>query len=211
MSDSTANVITVPFDFVYKGDRNYIHGTSAYEQVSEYLSETFPDRMNGSFQMAIHSFAKNRCEFVYTLDSGPMRKPEAGRIEISTSTGIHGWFVESSDEISRRVSFPENKITERCQLGDDRSVEMVSAVPFHPIEVLVAITKHLHLREYPGASGKWVFTRLELDRLLNDDDCGQMGVQIQKSIGTRLTQSAVLSGGKPIGKIYFSMVSEWPE
>jgi len=208
MSDSMANEITVPFDFAYKGDRDYIHGTSVYEQVSEYFSEVFPDRMNGTFQMVIHSFAKKRCDFVYTLDSGPMKKPEAGRVEVSTSTGIHGWLVESGDEISRHIPFPENKITERCKLGDDRSVEMVSVVPFHPIEVLVAITKHLHLREYPGASGKWIFARLELDRLLNDDDCGQMGVQIQKSIGTRLTQSAVLSDGKPIGKIHFSMVAQ---
>ncbi|MDT8375581.1 MAG: hypothetical protein RQ867_02455 [Mariprofundaceae bacterium] len=211
MPESKPGIIRVPLDFEYKGDRNYIHGTSAYQSVTDYLSEAFPERVAGSFRMVIHAFAKSRCDFVYTLDSGPVSKPEAGVIELSTSTGIHGWLVESGDEVVDRLPFPEDQIIDQCRTGDDRSVAMISRVPFHPIEILVAITKHLHQQEYPEASGKWVFTRLDLDRLLTDGDCGKLGVQIQKSIGTRLTQSAVLSDGEPIGKIYFSMVSEWPE
>lgn len=210
MSESNG-MVTVALDFDYKGDRNYIQGGSAYERVTGYLSESLPERMGGSFKMVMHGFARHRCDFVYALDSGAVSRPAGGRVELITSTGIHGWLVETDDEITERTPFPESQITKHCRLAGARLAEMVSGTPFQPIEILVAITKHLHQHEFPDASGKWVFTRLDLDRLLSHDDCGQMGVQIQKSIGTRLTQSAVLSGGRVIGKIYFSMVSEWPE
>jgi hypothetical protein len=211
MPDSKGNITIVPLEFSFKGDRNYIHGTSVYEKVSDYIFSTFPDRVNGTFQVVIHAFAKKRCNFVYAIDDGHIAKPESGRIEIITSTGIHGWLVETEDEVSDRDPFPESEIVERCQIGDNRSVFMSAKVFYHPIEVLVSITKHLHLNEFPNTKGKWVFSRLELNRLLKNEDVEKMSVKIQHSIGTRLTNSDVSSGAETIGKIYFSMVSEWPE
>ena len=87
---------------------------------------------------------------------------------------------------------------------------MISSVPFYPIEVLIVITKHLHISEYPIVKDKWIFTRLKLDRLLKSSDTQKLSVQIQQNIGKRLTQSIVFSGQKQIGKIYFSVTSTWP-
>lgn len=203
----SAQVKRVAFDFSYKGGRDYVHGTSMYDCLAGYISEHLPDRSGAGFHMVIHGFSSNRCDFVYTLDSGPMARPDHGSVEISTSSGIHGWLVETNDEITERLPYPEEEITAQCRMDGDRSVRMLCEVPYSPIEVLVAITKHLHCRLYPGATGKWVFSRLDLDRFLNEDDGGQLGVDIRKSIGTRLTQSDVFSGEAKIGEIYFSMVT----
>lgn len=200
----------VPLDIELKGDRNYINGASFYEHVVAYLYDALPELSHGAFKMIIHAFATKKCTFVYGLDE-KMAKPDRARVEVFASTGIHGWVVESDNDVNHRVPFPEEEITAHCVLGEDRSARMVSKVSFLPIEILVAITKKLHQSEFPDVAGKWIFTRIDLDRLLDESDGGQLGVKIQKNIGTRLTQSVVTSGDVPIGKIYFSMVTEWPE
>lgn len=178
-----------------------------YERLADYISEKLPERSEASLHMVIHGFASHRCDFIYALDAGAMAKPERGCAEISTSSGIHGWLVETDDEITQRLPYPEEEITVHSRVDEGHSVMMLDRVPYRPIEILVAITKHLHYRSYPETSGKWVFTRLDLDRFLVDEDGGQLAVSLQKSIGTRLTQSEIRSGDAKIGKIYFSMVT----
>ncbi len=211
MSELPDNVTIVPLDLAYKGGRNYIHGTSVYEQISGYIKSVLPERALGTFRLVIHSFAKNQCEFHYVIDSKALNKPERGCIEIVTSTGICGWLVESGDEIINRTPFPEDEIIAECQLGADRSVSLMAELSFQPIEMLVAMTKHLHIAEYTEEGGKWVFARLDLNRFLTEDDVSQMSIKIEQSIGTRLTKSAVFSGKEQIGDIYFSMVTKWPK
>lgn len=205
--DAGDRMIRVPFGFSYRGDRNYVHGTSMYDRLTDHISEQMPERSRASFHMVIHGFATHRCDFIYTLDADLMARPERGCAEVSTSSGIHGWLVETDDEVTQRQPYPEEEITARCRLDGDGSVRMLGRVPYRPIEILVAITKHLHYCSYPEARGKWIFTRLELDRFLVDEDGGQLAVNIRKSIGTKLTQSDIHSGDAKIGEIYFSMVA----
>ncbi len=211
MSVAQNQITVVPLSVSYKGSRNYVHGTSVYEKISAYIESSLPEHSVGSFRMVIHDFAVKQCELHYVIDPMILKKPEHGCIEISTSTGIRGWLVESDDEIIDRIPFPEEVICAKCKIGEEASVSVSSNMPFQPIEILVAMTKHLHISKYSEDNGKWVFVRLELDRLLREEDASHMCVRIEQNIGTRLTKSLVLSGNEKIGEIYFSMVTEWPE
>lgn len=199
-----------PSELKYRGERNYVHGTSVYKWVTNYLSSAF-DTDDMTFKMVIHGFSNKQFYFVFTTENEGLDKPQGGQIEISTSFGLHGWLVESDKEVVKREPYLEQEIIKQSHIRGDRSINMEGEVAFHPIEVLVALTKELHTREFSEQEGKWVFTRLELDRLLEFSDSQKLTVQIQRSIGTRLTSSSIYSGPDQIGKIYFSMVKQWPK
>lgn len=211
MSKISNQITVVPLDIAYKGSRNYVHGTSVYDQISGFIMSKLPEHATGTFRMVIHGFATKKCEFHYACDSKVAKKPERACMEISTSTGMHGWLVETSGDIIDRVPFNEDAICAECSILDGYSVSMSSNLPFQPIEILVAMTKHFHISEYQEDNGKWVFVRLELKRLLRAEDASKMSVRIDQNIGAKLTRSLVLSDGEQIGEIFFSKVVEWPE
>ena len=69
------------------------------------------------------------------------------------------------------------------------------------------MTKHLHVELYPGGSGKWIVTRLDLDRLLRSEDGGALEVTLERNLHHRLTRARVVAGAQQIGHIYFSRVA----
>jgi hypothetical protein len=118
---------------------------------------------------------------------------------------IIGWLVETDEPITERYEYPESEIIEKCFVNG-KTVKIDSETPYSAIEVLVAINKHLHLSIFPDAAGKWFFTRLELDRLLQGQDASGFELELVKNMHNRLTKSEILSDGQRIGHIFFSIV-----
>jgi len=115
--------------------------------------------------------------------------------------------VETQELIVERVQYLEQEIVEKCSIKD-KAVFIADETPYSAIEVLLAMSKHLHHILYPQADGKWFFARLDLDRLLCPNDAACFQVELVQNLQNRLTKSRILSGDKVIGHIYFSLVKQ---
>ncbi len=193
---------------VYKGERNYIHGTDKYEAIVRFMKMAEPEAASGKFRIIFHKFIHHQCQLLYSEASESSRRPENFVAEFSFTTDTSltiGWITETMIPIVERVPYPEEQIFEKCVIDGDK-ITIDSNTPFSEIEVLVAMTKRLHMIRYPSENAKWIFTRLDLDRVLEPGDASFMHVELIRNLNNRLTKSDIVSNGKLIGQIYFSMV-----
>jgi hypothetical protein len=85
---------------------------------------------------------------------------------------------------------------------------MTSAPPgsYTPIEVLVSLTKRLHLDALVDAKVKWAFTQLDVTRMLASTDVAALCVRLEHALGKRFTKSSVFVGAERLGTIHFAGV-----
>jgi hypothetical protein len=105
------------------------------------------------------------------------------------------------------MPYDEEPVWSRCQRSGNE-VRMTSAVPgiYTPIEVLVSLTKKLHLEALAEAKVKWAFTQLDVSRLAQPSDVAELRVRIDQALGTRFTKSSVFVGSERLGTIHFAGV-----
>ena len=199
-------VETVPFELGYKGTRGYLHGTDMYNAIIEYLGRIAPQHLNSPVKMVIHDFCRNQCDMLYSIGPDRCPRPDNARLEFYISNNISGWLKETDRLVLARRPYPEDEIVANGRI-EGQSILAVSDAPysFSPIEVLVSLTKRLHLIVRSDAV-RWAFTRLELQRPLQGSDSRSLQVELLQSIGNRLTKSAVRVGTVPLGHIFFSAV-----
>ena len=196
--------------FLFKGQRDYVHGTDMYEKIADFVRQSSSGLASGEFRMTIHSIVRHQCRLVYSDVGDSGSKPNNAKAEFSFISGnfkIMGWLVETASPVTERYPYVEEKIIEDCSFRENgiitRKTEGYSA-----IEVVVAMNKHLNVQLFPEAHGKWFFTRIDLKTLL-DRQCGETySVELAGVLGNRMTRSAILINGKAIGYIYFSLVRQ---
>lgn len=77
---------------------------------------------------------------------------------------------------------------------------------YSAIEVAVSMAKQLHKALFPSKDAKWIFTRLELVRLLQDNDSSSLAIKHKHNFNNRLTKSEIFFHERSIGYIYFPLV-----
>jgi len=198
------DVTTIPLDLAYKGARNYLHGTDIYQAIMNHLTCAVPEYCNGPFKMVIHEFVRSQCRMLYTVGPDRVARPPMARVEFTLANKVTGWLAETGQPVYDRRPYPEDAI-----VADSRVVGQViyagKCTSFGPIEVLVAVTKRLHMAVRPERS-RWAFTRLELLRPLRESDCDDLEIELLQSLGNRLTKASVRAGGSLLGHVYFSTV-----
>lgn len=195
---------TVPLELAYKGTRTYLHGTDMYNAIMEYLGRSMPQHVPGPLKMVMHEFACNQVDLRYSIGPERCPRPENPRLEFFLFDNVSGWLSETDRPVRARRPYPENEIVAGSRI-DGQAVIAAPGATFSPIEVLVSLTKHLHSNLRPGPRG-WAFTRLELNRPLDDSDRDILQVELLHTLGNRLTKSAVRVGATLLGYIYFSAV-----
>lgn len=196
---------TVPLELPYKGSRAYLHGTDMYNAIMDYFGCGKPQLLRGPLKMVMHEFARNQVDMIFGIGAERCPRPENARLEFSFSDDVSGWLSETERPVLARLPYPEAEIVAGCRI-EGQTVTGAPTSRFSPIEVLVSLTKHLHSTLRPGPTG-WAFTRLELQRPLNDTDKDSLEVELLHALGNRLTKSAVRVGQTPLGHIYFSAVA----
>jgi hypothetical protein len=68
------------------------------------------------------------------------------------------------------------------------------------------MTKQLHNALFDIKAAKWLFTRLELVRTLQDSDSLGLTIEHKHNFNNRLSKSEIFSHEQSIGFIYFSLV-----
>ncbi len=199
-------VETVPFELGYKGTRGYLHGTDMYNAIMECVGRVASQHLHSPVKMVIHDFCHNQCDMVYTIGPDRCPRPDNARLEFYLSNNISGWLKETNRLVLARRPYPEDEIVAKSRI-EGQTILAVSDAPylFSPIEVLVSLTKRLHLVVRSGMA-RWAFTKLELQRPLEDSDSECLQVELLQTLGNRLTKSAVRVGNVPLGHIFFSAV-----
>ena len=162
----------------------------------------------GPLTFVMHRLARNQCDMVYCTDGVPIPRGPDGVVEFHLSNVIHGWLLETERPVSTRRPYPEDEI--QGEVGaDPRTIHAAAGTPpsFSSIEILVALTKRMHQLIMPDTA-RWIFARLELSRPLVPADSAQLRVALERSFGSRFTQSLVTSGDASIGHIFFAGASE---
>lgn len=195
---------TMSLDLAYKGARTYLHGTDMYNAIMEYLGCVMPQHLRGPLKMVMHEFARNQVDLRYSVGAERCPRPENARLEFFLADDVSGWLSETHRPVRSSRPYPENEIVAGSRI-EGPAITAVPGASFSAIEVLVSLTKYLHSTLRPGPAG-WAFTRLELQRPLNDSDKDNLQVELLHALGNRLTKSAVRVAGIQLGHIYFSAV-----
>lgn len=184
--------------FVFKGSRNYVHGTSLFNALTQAACQRnlAEGKIDLSFKHMIHNP-------VCILEE---RSPSADDFVVAKITGNHGeHFVlclnESPEaEEAEHREFDEKKVCYGSVVSDKMIVQYN---PHHHnlIELIVALCKKMHL-ECVDATKKWVFFRYSGQFPIPVPE--KVELRITKQIGSRMTCSDVLVNDEKIADIYFS-------
>lgn len=160
-------------EFRFKGLRNYIHGTDIFNLMLEVAGA---DHVLSNVHFAVHDLIRAAlCTLYFTMDKNELRTVGniAARCQLDINNVTH-WLAVTPKDTSAKVAvnrypYDEEQIVPLCQLSHD-TISLNSVSPFSFIETVVAMNKHMHLKLFPEADGKWLFTRLELKEFHNRRD-----------------------------------------
>ena len=198
----------LPLSICFKGARDYIHGTDMLNAAAQCVL-----RHLGIAQIEQVNFMINRM----TAHKMSIKLVKEGGAEAAATTPVAtltfeadgaSWLARLEEEEGQpdcRYPYDEESIVACCRVDADAgSIRHEGRSAHTPIEVIVAMTKALHLARFPDSPGKWVFCRWEGEHWPLPMLEGAATVTLTKSLGSRLTKSTVMLGNGVIGSIYFS-------
>jgi hypothetical protein len=125
------------------------------------------------------------------------------------ANGSTHWLAvtEATGDISTgtRTDYDEQSLIDLCHLEND-TVNLNQPSPFTFIESLVSMNKYLHQQLFKEVTGKWLFTRIDLNTLC--DNRTNLSLQFKHNMNFRLTKSDVLVDKHKVGELYFSLVGQ---
>jgi hypothetical protein len=191
----------------FKGGRDYLHGTDVYDAIAA-LADAKCSGGVSRVRLSIHRFFRHQPDLVWTWGELPRDRPAGAVVDFSVAGDrvMSGWFVEQDRPVDCRVPYDEDAIAACCEIEGD-VITARAEPPGRPIEALVSMTKRLHLSRHPVAgTARWIFTRLDLRRLLCGQDPRGFRLRLVDNLHGRITRTEVLVGGEALGSIYFSLV-----
>lgn len=192
--------------FKFKGGRDYIHGTDLYDaMIAQARKDGFDS--DGKIQFSIHKMLRYQSRLCGGPDPQASAQKEApAKMKIVSSLGKEWsyWIEEGSEKIEERYPFNEDEIVAAGRL-EENSISLKASTGFRPIEECVALTKGLHNKIFSEARGKWVFTRLDLDRDFESETIYPLKIENRVFRG-KLTRSLISFNNRNSGSIYFSLM-----
>lgn len=201
----------VASEFVFLGQRNYVHGTSMSEGLFTALNVwgcADIRRVSARF----HRVTRNQGVYRLCRDKEQWQADSAGFVAAFVAeTGGGTSFVGLTDEggpVTARAAYDEDRLTEGCQVDPAAKAAFLASQPDAPfLNVLIALTKRLHLAVFPREGfGQWYCAGYDLPAvLLGGRSCaGPLRLSIAGSIGSAFTRSPVTAGSGSAGHILFA-------
>jgi len=202
-----ASLSNSALELSYKGERDYLHGTDMYEAVAALVRRELG---TGALRLklAMHRLLSTQPDLCWTEQRGEVDRPAGAAADFSAAAGdstVRGWLLASARPVTRRAPHDESRIAAACRVEGD-AISVSRDPGFLPIEVAVSMTKQLHGERLPVPHGRWMFTRLDLRRLLLPADAGSLSVVLEENLHGRLTRSGLRVAGHAVGAIYFSVL-----
>lgn len=196
--------LDVRFDFKFKGERNYIHGTDIYNETLAWLISQRHDV--GSIDFSFHHIASR--QLVGILDTLPEGIEPVAICSFTSREGRNRLYVvETADPVTGRYSYPEDKIVSQMKLDlNARRCVLLGGVIYSDIEVWVAMTKAIHYEAFPNLGGKWIFARWRSTQYVRRSIALKRELHIASIFNNKLTRSEVFLDGQKAGEVYFVIV-----
>lgn len=190
--------MTKNFKFKFKGDRNYVHGSDIVNE----LLKNFKDQDLQSIDIRFNGITTSNMLLLPNDEDGEA-KVNISWIEDGRDSQYK--LVETGDQVQERYQYNEKLISDNACLDlETKSAQLKVKTPYTFCENLIATNKFLLQSLYPEEVGKWYFTRIELDRIISDEEAFK--IILVKKLGFRLTKSEIYISNEKVGNIYFSMV-----
>jgi hypothetical protein len=195
-------------NLVFKDERNYVHGTTIFDETIRLLNGTGFTRLE-SIEFVLQKMIDTNLQL--SIDNQGTSAPEPEEVAIMRFV-VDGQLMQAritpdTGAPGVRVPYDEIVVTSRCEIDPGaRSIRLAQDDSgFSQIEVLVSMTKALHLAvlEIPKGSN-WVFCRWDSPGWPMPDDLSGVMVTLRTTLGTRFTRADVKLNGQMLGEIYFS-------
>lgn len=195
-------------ELCFKGKRTYIQGGDMLNATAAAAIQACGATSLQQLDFMINRMSSHRLGMLLDRGNGLPATPEPPVATLSFHADGGQWrgvLVEEAGEPDCRHPYDEEAIIALCRLEPEaRSIALSGRADHTPIEVIVAMTKALHLALFPDAPGKWVFCRWESECWPLPTLEGAATVTLTKTLGSRLTKSTVMLGADVVGSIYFS-------
>ncbi len=194
--------------FKLKGTRLYVHGTDIYNAVFNYLININSDMTQ--LEISFHGVTSTHLELTQELPID--RKRIKCIAHYLDAKGIkNSWYVlETLEPVSQSYQYDESLITEASIINHDNESVTISTIKHYTfIENVVALNKHLLLHLFADEQGKWLFTKLQLNKpYLESAEIHhqELKLELKANFNFRLTKTELFLGGQSAGYIYFSLL-----
>jgi hypothetical protein len=192
----------------FKGERNYVHGTTMFDETVRLLSEAGYTQLN-NVEFLIHRMTSANLRLVVepyrenlsASDDVAVMRFSANEHSMQSYIKLHEGMPET------RMPYDESAVSDRCEIyAATRSIQLVNdGVGYSQIEVLVSMNKSLHLAVLDKpADSSWVFCRWNSLAWPLPANLRGVTVTLKQTLGTRLTCANVELGGQILGQLFFS-------
>jgi len=193
---------SIPIEFGFKGERNYIQGPDLVNGVLSYFSEAVIENV----KFSIHGFINTPYCTLSVYETAP--KNHIGQFRGSLSCNERKLWVEITVQDQRsgtgnRSLYDESAITSRCNI-EDKQVSLTGSSPYSFIETIVSMHKFLLTKLFPSGNSKWIFTAIDLNEYRDLRE--NLSIKLLHNFQNKLVKSEVLSDDVRVGIIYFSLV-----
>jgi hypothetical protein len=192
--------------FKFKGNRDYVHGTDIFDKVLKNIRlflNNYPTKINGSYHSLLKS---NGILRIYNYKEAVDRENLSALFSIQADAASFLITITSSNStITSSYHYDEADVLYKSSIDND-SIKMIVKSSYTYIEQIVAMTKKLHLTFYPNAKKNWLFTKIEIEDLLDPSlyPNNQILIKAMRNFHYKLTQSSIFLDDRLVGNIWFS-------
>jgi hypothetical protein len=196
--------------YQFKGERKYVPGVDLFDSMLD-LVHHFLDMYPTSIQGSFHRILRNNAVFrILEAQEAVAIKHCYAHFSVSTSTAGYQVTVTQTDEaISSSYNYDEDQVTNPIS-WTNKAAEIQIKSGYSYMEQLVVITKKMHQRLYPEATGQWLFTKIQVKDFIDPNLYigHRLMVKAVKNFHNKLTQNIITLDEKPVGDIWFSLLSK---
>ncbi len=187
-------------DFCFKGSRTYVHGTDIFTM----LTETFGKHIK-KLDIAFHGITVNNMTFSATKPENKEVKVTFRCLDNDKKRILFG--IENRSGIDCRYEYLEENIVKNSIVNIAKeNIVLNTKTGYTFIEHVVAMNKALLETLYVDISGKWYFTRLQLQDPIEMSDVASLQLVLKSNFQFKLTKTAIIVNEQEVGFIYFSLI-----
>ncbi|MBC2693800.1 MAG: hypothetical protein HF982_00665 [Desulfobacteraceae bacterium] len=211
-SNKDTSVVTheVPTNFVFKGKRNYVHGSDIYPaalHIARELWGRYPDEVIGTFHKLLKS------QGIFRLRSDEKRDSSEdifARFIFRFGESKHELVLNAANQpVSVTRPYDEEEVLRFSEMST-KSIRMIVRSDHSYIEQIIAMTKRLHHVVYTDVHDKWLFTKLHIKDRIDPEDYHESALEIRakRKVQNILSQCSIFVNDWHVGHIFYSAVSD---